>query len=746
MASSDAAEPTATQLHNSKELLKPPEEFSMDFEQAITICDNQDVNEEVLDWDDSDAEAAKRLQEELAKSGKNTNTVAVVPQASEMDSLSRGGGIVAKATPGPTTEAKVPCKELVKALQYAREENEALRKETDTLHKELGSVRLELTVAARVESRLESDLAKARESLSRAEREIGVLKAKKEAMVCDCDRRIDIMADKHEELLRNIVRQTDELTECRREMEGGGPRCKRSRVEGDGDTVMADETSSEQGIAQSIHAPANAGATDDVEVPYSEQRQADIDAARARLPQLHNFRRMPTYDGPTLEAMGFVAPPSPPADNAVDEHGYPLNEATFRCMFTTALTHHVWVYMFHIFCLWVYRRSLPEDQQMLMHKLAIQLFVMPDWFAEMLFALAAYRVRQQIRELKRGFATTSRSNISMLDGELFAGWIQFNESRIPGCEFIDNAWSVDYCKARGANLFDLMCIHRDVNNKVVRVIIEKVVIKIMAAPGMYEQAAISNGWELTIGRNIRHFTTDGAGTLTVLSVMQVLYTEMGVDIELIDDAHSFAHAFLRRIIDNRVPVPGWTIESTVDLLLGAEQYGHQVPPGITTDDDKEVLIRHPIHPWRLSGESALQDGMFSHWTHPLLQGMRREPNSKIQTIINLGPHPLPQFSSLMTPSTPKSSAPLHSSTRTSGPSFSVGANTAIIPSQFPDLAPDALASYNIGSLAGPSTISEHNPTLTSVASNVVVRLPTIESAGEQNKSLEYGDPDVPMGA
>ncbi|KAJ7141486.1 hypothetical protein C8R44DRAFT_867106 [Mycena epipterygia] len=234
---------------------------------------------------------------------------------------------------GPTTEAKVPCRELVKALQYAREENEALRKETDTLHKELGSVRLELTVAARVESQLESNLVKARESLSRAKREIGVLKTKKEAvegnadsykaMARDHDRRIDIMADECEELLRNIVRLTDELTECRCEMEGGGPRHKRSHVEGDGDTVMADETSSEQGIAQSIHAPANAGVTDDVEVPYSVQRQTDIDAARARLPQPHNFSCMPTYEGPTLEAMGFVAPPVPPADNAVDERGYP---------------------------------------------------------------------------------------------------------------------------------------------------------------------------------------------------------------------------------------------------------------------------------------------------------------------------------------------------------------------------------------------------------------------------------------
>ncbi|KAJ7141487.1 hypothetical protein C8R44DRAFT_867107 [Mycena epipterygia] len=193
---------------------------------------------------------------------------------------------------------------------------------------------------------------------------------------------------------------------------------------------------------------------------------------------------------------------------------------------------------------------------------------MPDWFAETLSTLAAYRVRQQIRELKRGFATMSQSNISMLDGKLFAGWIQFNEVRIPGCEFIDDAWSVDYRKVRGANLFDLMCIHHDVNNKVARVIIEKIIIEIMAAPGI---------------------------------AMQILYTEMGVDIELIDDAHPF---------------------DGLSNPLGAEQYGHQVPPGITTDDDKEVLIRHPIHPWRLSGESALQDGAFSHWTHPLLQGMR----------------------------------------------------------------------------------------------------------------------------
>ncbi|KAJ7098431.1 hypothetical protein C8R44DRAFT_889053 [Mycena epipterygia] len=474
MASSDTAEPTTAQLQAMKELLEPPHKFTMDFDQAIAICDNRDVNDEVLDWGDADADAAKVLQEELDRldkvgSGESLmnvdvsidtgvqDTNAMLPQASETDSPSRGGGIVAKETPGPATEAKVSRKELMKALRYARTENEELRKESDTLQKELGSVQLEITVAARVESRLESDLAKAREALSRAEHEIGVLKTKKEAvegdadgykaMARDRDRRIDIMADKREELLRDIVRLTDELTECRRELEGGGPRRKRSRVEGDGDTVMTEESPREQGIAQSIHAPTNAGTTADVEVPYSVQRQAEIDAARAQLPQLHNFRRIPTYEGPTIEAMGLVAPPTPPADNAVDDHGYPLNEATFRRMFTTALTHHVWVYMFRIFCLWVYGRALPEDQQLLMHKLAIQLIVMPDWFAEALSTLAAYRVRQQIRELKRGFATTSRSNISVLDGESFAGWIQFNEARIPGCEFVDDAWSVDYRKA-----------------------------------------------------------------------------------------------------------------------------------------------------------------------------------------------------------------------------------------------------------------------------------------------------------
>ncbi|KAJ7134202.1 hypothetical protein C8R44DRAFT_869869 [Mycena epipterygia] len=532
-----------------------------------------------------------------------------------------------------------------------------------------------------------------------------------------------------------------------------------------------------------MHAPANA-----TDVPYQVQRQAEIDAARAQLPpSLNNAHRMPTYEGPTLEAMQFTQPPLLPADNAVDKRGYPLNEATFMCMFNTALVNRVWVYMFRIFCLWVYGHAIPEDQQLLMHKLAIERFFMTDWFAEALSALSAFKI-----------------NISVLDGESFAGWLQYNEMHLPGCDFIDDAWSVDKRKACGANLFDLVCIHRDNKNKAVRVAVKKIIIEIMVSPGLYEQTVITNMWELSDARNIQHFLEEEASMLTLMSAMKIRFTEMGIDVELINDANPFAHSFLRGIIDERLPVTGWTNEAAVNILLDAQKYGLNEPAGIEEEDGRTVVLPHPIHPWQLSGERALQDGSFAHWTHPLLQGMRREANSSIQAIINSGVHPrappklednflvthnpwikheprakkpaivkarvsptrMPQFTALATAGTTRTharrtnaNASLASTSALpiAGPVYAPGTNTPITPSQFPPLTSDVLASYNIGTLAGPyvaSTTAEvtapafmpatHTSAALPIApslAEVVVRIPSTSVA----PSLNYGDANVPMG-
>ncbi|KAJ7098430.1 hypothetical protein C8R44DRAFT_889052 [Mycena epipterygia] len=232
-------------------------------------------------------------------------------------------------------------------------------------------------------------------------------------------------------------------------------------------------------------------------------------------------------------------------------------------------------------------------------------------------------------------------------------------------------------------------------------LIEKLVIKIMAAPGLYEQAAISNGWELATGCNIRHFTTDEAGMLSELRAMQLMYTEMGVDLELIDNAHPFADTFLCGIVDNRVQVPGWTMDAAVNLLLDAQQYGLRVPPGLMTDNDKEFT----------------------------------------SLMTNNAPKPSTSHTSTCTPN----AIALSSRISDSVPASSVGAPPNIIPSQFPDLAPDALASYNIGALAGPSpfdAVSPVAPNPVRVASDVIVRLP----ASDSTSTIPYGDADVSMGA
>ncbi|KAJ7113959.1 hypothetical protein C8R44DRAFT_881523 [Mycena epipterygia] len=401
MASADASESMTEYRDMMEDLLKPPELFSTDFEHVSGIVETPEMSvDDVLDWDDDDAEAARWLQESLGKGDKVGSTVSLsndnmvvdtmmqtslavemaAPQVPETETAPSRGGGKDKVNNDPARPSR---RELAKALLFAQQENKGLMKANDELRKELGNVQLELAIAAHLEMRLKGDVHKAHDDLCRAEREIGTLKMKKaaveseadgyKAMAHDRDHRINIMSDEREDLLRDIVCLNDKITACKRETDGNGPCCKRSRVEGDdGDTVMTDDTTSEHGIAHSMHALANTS-EDATDVPYQVQRQAEIDAARARLPpSLTTARCMPTYEGPTLEAMQFAQPPIPPADNAVDKPGYPLNKATFMCMFNTALVNHVWVYMFRIFCLWVYGRVIPQDQQLLMHKLAIE--------------------------------------------------------------------------------------------------------------------------------------------------------------------------------------------------------------------------------------------------------------------------------------------------------------------------------------------------------------------------------------
>ncbi|KAJ7113958.1 hypothetical protein C8R44DRAFT_881522 [Mycena epipterygia] len=414
-------------------------------------------------------------------------------------------------------------------------------------------------------------------------------------------------------------------------------------------------------------------------------------------------------------------------------------------------------------------------------------------------------MRNQMRDTQRWFANTSRGNITVLDGESFAGWLQYNKMHLPGCNFIDDAWLVDKRKAHGANLFDLVCIHRDNKNKVARVAVEKIIIEIMASPGLYEQTVIANMWELSDARNIRHFLEEEASTLTLMSAMRIMFTEMGINIELIDDANPFMHSFLRGIIDERLPITGWTNEAAVNILLDAQKYGFNEPAGIEEEDGRMMVLRHPIHPWRLSGERALQDRSFAHWTHPLLQGMRHEANSRIQAIINSGVHPrappklednflvthnpwikhephakkpaivkarvsptqMPQFTALATAGTTRTHARRTNTNASSaststlpitGPAYALGANNPIIPSKFPPLAPDALTSYNIGTLAGPyiapttaeiaapsfapATHTSSALPITPSLADVVVCIPSTSAA----PSLNYGDTDVPMGA
>ncbi|KAJ7134201.1 hypothetical protein C8R44DRAFT_869868 [Mycena epipterygia] len=259
MASTDASESTTEYRETMEDLLKPPEPFNADFERASGIVETPEMSvDDVLDWDDDDAEAARQLQESLGKGDKVGSIVSLITDNMAVDTMMQTSLAVEMAAPQvPETEtapsrgggknkvnndaAKPSHRELVKALLFAQQENEGLTKANDELCKELGDVRLELAIATRLEMRLECDVRKAHNDLCRAEREIGTLKTKKaaveseadgyKAMACDRDCRIDIMSDEREDLLRDIVRLNDEITMCKRETDGNGPRRKRSRVE-----------------------------------------------------------------------------------------------------------------------------------------------------------------------------------------------------------------------------------------------------------------------------------------------------------------------------------------------------------------------------------------------------------------------------------------------------------------------------------------------------------------------------------
>ncbi|KAJ7113212.1 hypothetical protein C8R44DRAFT_741541 [Mycena epipterygia] len=586
-------------------LLDPPEPLFLG--ELGNGKDHMEVDGEAVDWENADDDDAAKAALQLGG----------LPIAEpEADGTSGGGG---RAEHKAVGTKKIASKDA--ADKVAR-----LSQEIKRLRGELEQARITVGVAQAMETAARNEMAQLRDKMCALEVQLGVMSAERsrvEDALKDRDATLARVRDERADMVAQRDGLRQEVKWLRGEIDDGGHRRKRSKK--DEESITADESSMDYRSGES--AQVSTGRSSDLPQSFEgmtveEQRARAIEERERQLPPPLTTRWPKFYDEPTLDSMKYDVPPAPPPRQAVDSRGYPTDQFSWERMLLLSRDNHLWVYSFRVFAIYAFALLLEPEQRNEVHKIALVDYRMTDWMANTLTAIAKDKAGQDAL-----WNTYDRMNYSTVvwDPVTFAGWIQFREKGVRGCQFKDDCFTLYWPEVRGANLFAVISVNReDPCPKLGRLNIEKLLIRILATPGQYETAVRDNDWMIADELRPRSWNPDTALTATIEEVMEEM-TIMGIDVDRVNDCYPFAHEWLKTVADGSAPATGWSAEEAGLMRNNALNAGSAPPP---FHDDEPLFPRHPALPFIATGDRLVQTEL-SHWAHPLLKDMKREDGSQI---------------------------------------------------------------------------------------------------------------------
>ncbi|KAJ6597065.1 hypothetical protein DFH09DRAFT_1071989 [Mycena vulgaris] len=319
-----------------------------------------------------------------------------------------------------------------------------------------------------------------------------------------------------------------------------------------------------------------------------------------------------------LSNYAILAPPLLEVEPNVDQRGFPMDVAIVNAVIKVLNTGMpYYVYVFRMFYLWSYCRAIKASDRTPAQQRAIDIFVMFDWFANLLTSIGRDIPAQKSA---LNYFHNLRCKEVGYNPMLLAQLIQFRKwTDISGCPFADDAWTLNMRRVRGLNLLDVLSMRRrnirdEEGIKVERIRLEKVFLHIFCMPGLCKRLLKKNGVAPASAFVARHW--DEELEPVTKNTVAVAIVECGVTVDMINDAFEFGQQWVYDCLEKPEPPPGWTREE-LEALQHQPTWGK--PPSGLFPAANDLFLCRPDVPW-----------------HPELVGLKRAPGSKIQFVINKG--------------------------------------------------------------------------------------------------------------
>ncbi|KAJ7120140.1 hypothetical protein C8R44DRAFT_877596 [Mycena epipterygia] len=370
------------------------------------------------------------------------------------------------------------------------------------------------------------------------------------------------------------------------------------------------------------------------ECRHQEMQERAIAEARAKLPKSVLGNKMPK-DLPTYSSIGYVAPPTPPTDAKYTTRNFPDDWATWCRTFEIQQKTHIWVYAFRHFLICLFAMYMKPEEHLPIHEWVLAHYFISDWFAETLSAI--HRDCEQVIKLSVELDALSRGKLEY-NPKQYIEFMQYREIEIPGIPFVDDAFSVDERAARGGNLLDVLSIPRgkakqaSEAERAARGYLERLFVEVFVTPGYYERIADERSWMIADEFKPIPWPLEDALDATIDEVIETM-TLCGVSVAMVDNAWLFGYNFVKYVVARpKIPV-GWTREEAhrLDVL----STGVERPPSLNSQACNEVVPRPPSLPWLSKSDRAVHYEFYD-WYHPVYKLMRREPESRLQDMVDKG--------------------------------------------------------------------------------------------------------------
>ncbi|KAJ7489508.1 hypothetical protein FB451DRAFT_1167175 [Mycena latifolia] len=250
--------------------------------------------------------------------------------------------------------------------------------------------------------------------------------------------------------------------------------------------------------------------------------------------------------------------------------------------------------------------------------MVIQHYRMPEWFANTLSAIV--RQRQMNQDYITWLDGLSQANMPY-DPITYASWLQYREFRKKGCPLVGECFTLNMRLVQGSNLFELLTMECESGNaptkaeRECRIVVERAILEVVIMPGLYAKHTNKMGWMIADTFAPQNWSVQNAREATVNLAIESM-AAMGIPINYIDDAWLFARTWVREIAS-----------------LASNPQGHSAA-GRTGGNDT-LFPRHPVLPWKTRAEQLAHYEVFD-WRHPSTNGLKREENSCIQSLVKWG--------------------------------------------------------------------------------------------------------------